>query len=236
MASDRDFHSPHYGRERLDAYARIPRHRHWDGYITVVVRGGYQEAGFDGRRNLAEGDVVVHRRFDAHLDHIGPKGAELVNLPLPPGLSLPVAFRVEDPDDLVRLAHSDPTEAARSLRPAGTVVSHSDWPDELALALSATHDQPLGNLANAIGLAAETLSRGFRAAYGITPARFRAEVRARQAMDMITRTKAGLASIASDCGFSDQPHLTRAIVDLTGRPPGRWRKSNPFKTGHPDLE
>jgi AraC-like DNA-binding protein len=236
MASDRDFHSPHYGRERLDAYARIPRHRHWDGYITVVVRGGYQEAGFDGRRNLTEGDVVVHRRFDAHLDHVGPGGAELVNLPLPPGLPLPAAFRIEDPDELARLAHSDPVEAVRSLCPAGTVASQADWPDTLALSLSTSDGRRLGSLANSIGLAAETLSRGFRAAYGITPARFRAEVRARQAMDMIFQTNAGLASIANDCGFSDQPHLTRAIVDLTGRTPGHWRRSNPFKTGRSECD
>jgi AraC-like DNA-binding protein len=55
-------------------------------------------------------------------------------------------------------------------------------------------------------------------------------------MDMIIRTNAGLASIASECGFSDQPHLTRAIVDLTGKTPGRWRKSNPFKTGQSEHE
>ena len=230
------FHSPHYGLERLDAGISIPRHRHWDGYITVVVRGGYQEAGFDGRRNVTEGDVVVHRRFDAHLDHIGPKGTELINLPLPAGLSLPAAFRIEDPDELVRRAQSDPVEAAQSLRPTGTVASQADWPDRLALILSAPHEQRLGTLAASIGLAAETLSRGFRAAYGITPARFRAEVRVRQAMDLIVRTNAGLASIANDCGFSDQPHLTRSIVDLTGRTPGHWRRSNPFKTGQSDLE
>jgi AraC-like DNA-binding protein len=229
MDSGYDFHSPHFGRERLEAHACIPRHHHWDGYITVVLGGGYQEAGFDGRRNLAAGDVVVHRRFDAHLDNIGSRGAELFNLPLLLGLALPVAFRIDDPDALARLAESSPIEAALALRPDGAVAIQSDWPDKLALDLTASHGQRLGDWADAMGLAAETLSRGFRAAYGITPARFRAEVRARRAMEMVDQTEISLASVAIDCGYSDQPHLSRAIVELTGRSPGRWRRSNSFK-------
>ena len=229
MHSGYDFHPPHFGRERLNARACITRHRHWNGYITVVLGGRYQEAGLDGRRDLAAGDVVVHRRFDAHLDCVGPNGAELINLPLPPGSSLPTAFRVEDPDRVARLAESDPATAARTLRPDGAVAIQSDWPDRLALLLTAPNQQRLGQWADSIGLAAETLSRGFRAAYGITPARFRAEARARRAMEMILATETSLASVAIDCGYSDQPHLSRAIVELTGRSPGHWRRSNPFK-------
>ena len=236
MASGYDFHSPHFGRERLGAHKRIARHHHWGGYVTVVLGGGYQEAGFDGRLNLVPGDVVVHRRLDAHLDHIGPGGADLVNLPLPHGLSLPTTFRVDDPDEVARIAEVDLVEAARRLRPHGDVTTQSDWPDTLALVLTASDEQRLGQWADGMGLAAETLSRGFRAAYGITPARFRAEVRARRAMEMILEGDTSLASIAIDCGYSDQPHLSRAIVGLTGQPPGRLRKSNSFKKGdHPPF-
>jgi len=236
MAPGSEFHSPTFGRERLGAHECIPRHHHWGGYITVVLGGGYQEAGFAGRLNLAPGDVVVHRRLDAHLDHIGPGGAELVNLPLPPGLPLPTTFRVEDPDELARMAETNPFEAAHALRPNGDVTIQSDWPDRLALVLTASNEQRLGQWADGMGLAAETLSRGFRAAYGITPARFRAEVRARRAMEMILQGDTSLASIAIDCGYSDQPHFSRAIVGLTGKSPGRLRKSNSFKKGgHPPF-
>ena len=233
MVSGYDFHSPHFGRERLDSHKRIARHHHWGGYITVVLGGGYQEAGFDGRLNLVPGDVVVHRRLDAHLDHIGPGGAELVNLPLPPGLSLPATFTIDDPDELARMAEFDPVEAAHRLRPNGEVTTQGDWPDALALVLTAANEQRLGQWADGMGLAAETLSRGFRAAYGITPARFRAEVRAQRAMEMILQGSTSLASIAVDCGYSDQPHLSRAIAGVTGESPGRLRKSNSFKKGEP---
>ena len=231
MASASDFHLPHFGRERLSANERIARHRHWGGYITVVIGGQYEEAGFGGRMILSAGDVVVHGRFDAHLDQIGSRGAELVNLPLPAGLQLPASFTIDDPDELARLAETDLREAAHSLQPCGEITTRADWPDLLALVLACAESEPLGVWADNMGIAAETLSRGFRAAFGVTPARFRGEVRTRRAMEMIFQTDASLAEIAVDCGYSDQPHLTRAVVELTGKPPGKWRSSNSFKNG-----
>jgi AraC-like DNA-binding protein len=48
---------------------------------------------------------------------------------------------------------------------------------------------------------------------------------------MIQESDTSLAAIAAECGFADQPHLTRAVASLTGCPPGFWRRrSIPFKT------
>ena len=76
-----------------------------------------------------------------------------------------------------------------------------------------------------MGLAAESVSRGFRRAYGVSPRRYRLEVRARRALGLIEDGRQGLAAIAQDCGFADQPHLTRTLSAITGRTPGRWRRS-----------
>ena len=229
MAAGAHFHSAAYRRERLDAGSSLPRHRHRDGYITVVLGGGYHEAGLDGRWDLEPGSVVVHRPYDAHVDHIGASGAELINLPLPVDLCLPVAFTIADPDAIAHLAETDLQAAAAALAPQATVAAASDWPDRLAADLARQTGLRLGDWADAAGLAAETLSRGFRLAFGLTPARFRAEIRARQAIIMVEHSDLGLAAIAADCGYADQPHLNRALVELTGLPPGTWRRSNPFK-------
>jgi AraC-like DNA-binding protein len=224
-----EFRSPWFGRERLDARRSIARHRHQHGYIAVVLSGSYQEAGLDGRRNLTAGHVVVHHPFDAHLDHVGLAGAEVLNLPLPECSSLPTAFFIDDPDAVARLAETDPVGAVTLLQPAGEVCAGSDWADRLAAALVQNSDQRLADWAGEAGLAPETLSRGFRAAYGVTPARFRIEARARRAMTMIERGDAGLAAVAADSGFADQSHLTRIIFELTGQTPGNWRRSISFK-------
>ncbi|HEX6661736.1 MAG TPA: helix-turn-helix transcriptional regulator [Sphingomicrobium sp.] len=221
------------GRETLGPGVSIPRHRHRGGYVAVVLSGGYQEAGLAGRFDVSAGDVVVHREFDAHLDHVRDRGAEILNLPLPPGTKLPSAFRIADPDAIVRLAERDTVAAAMSLVPMSGVVPANDWPDELASDLNRDSGHRLRCWAHARNLAPETLSRRFRMAYGLTPAAFRAEARAQRAFTLVCESDASLASIAADCGFADQPHLTRAIVRLTGHPPGFWRGSIPFKTrGH----
>lgn len=230
MWNTAEFRLASSGREKLGPRVSIPRHRHRHGYIAVVLSGNYQEAGLAGRFGLQAGDVVVHHAFDAHLNHVSTSGAEVLNLPLPQDAVLPAAFTIADADAIVRLAERDPMAAAQALEPLATVSVAEDWADTLALAIAADSDCRLGSWAERHGFAAETLSRGFRRAYGLTPARFRSEMRAHQAMRLIVESTMPLAAIAADCGFADQPHLTRAIVQLTGRPAGYWRRSIPFKT------
>jgi AraC-like DNA-binding protein len=230
MSRSLDFRKAHFGREKLGPGLSIARHRHRQGYIAVIISGGYQEAGLGGRFNLQAGDVVVHRAFDAHLDRVNGVGAEVINLPLP-AASLPPVFRIEDPDAIARLAEHDPAAAALSITPAGVTTRMADWPDDLALCLKEAPDQELREWASERGLAPETLSRGFLKAYGVTPMRYRAELKAVRAISMIEETDFALSEIGFAAGFADQSHLTRSIVSLTGRPPGAWRrKSIQFKT------
>ena len=219
------------GFEKLEPELSIPRHRHRFGYIAVVLRGGYREAGLSGRLKLEAGDVVIHRAFDSHLDHVAAGGAGVLNLPLPDGAALPAAFRISDPDWIARVAERDCMAAALSLVPVDAVARADDWPDDLAAELESGGEILLRTWANEKGLAPETVSRGFRSAYGITPAAFRAELRTHRALELVCRSGAPLAAIAADCGFADQPHLTRAIARLTGQAPGFWRRTSiRFKT------
>lgn len=73
------------------------------------------------------------------------------------------------------------------------------------------------------GLARATLSRGFAAAYGVTPARYRADVR--------LVGPEPLVQLALALGYADQAHFSRA-VRATGMTPRQLRQSNPFKTPH----
>lgn len=222
------------GRQRLAPGHAMPRHRHAGAYAAIILRGSYVEAGDEGRRRVGPGDVLVHRAFDAHLDRVGLEGAEVLNLPLPDGERLPASLRARDPDVLARAAEAEPALAAALLaedNTAGPPVL-SDWPDLLAAALRARPDLRLARWASELGLAPATVSRGFRLAFGTTPARYRAELRARRAWAALASTEP-LVSIAVECGFADQAHMTRAVKALTGAPPSAWRTrtSSPFKTG-----
>ena len=221
------------GRQKVSGGARHARHRHATPYAAIILRGGYEEAGERGRVRVCADDIVLHDAFDAHCDRFEQCASEILNLPLSlHGAPSTVTARTDDVDAIVRIAERNTREAAaillQSLEPVD--AHQSDWQDELAADLWRQPDLCLARWARAHGLAPETISRGFARLYGVSPARFRADVRARRAWNMLRAGQAPLAEIAHGAGFADQPHFTREIVRLTGRTPGAWCRSNPFKT------
>lgn len=207
----------------------LPRHRHAEGYVALVLSGAYEEAGDHGRRRARPGDVIAHSPFEAHLNRTPLAGAVVLNLPPVAGLS---AFgRIADPDAVVRAFERNAAEAANILAAQFQPVNAglADWPDLLAQALAGPRFA-LSEWAHAMGLSPEHVSRGFRKVYGVSPQRFGGEARNRAAWRALTEGTAPLAEVALAHGFADQAHLTRSLRAFTGRTPGAWRTSSAFKT------
>lgn len=208
----------------------IARHRHGGAYAAVVLEGRYVEAGEGGRWRVEPGDVLVHPAFAIHADWVGRGGARVLNLPLRGAVPLPPAFRARDPQRLLELAC-----AGEPFMPAGPVQAlaplQQDWPDALAAALRADPGLALGTWCRHAGLAPATLSRGFAAVYGVTPARYRADLRLSQALARLAGPEP-LVQLALALGYADQAHLSRAVRAATGMTPRQLRQSNPFKTPH----
>jgi AraC-like DNA-binding protein len=213
-----------FGLHRYQAGAPMPRHRHDDPYMAIVVAGGYLEAGDSGRIEARAGDVLLHAQFDAHRDAFLRGGATVLNLPLAPHATSGFG-RISDADALVRLAERDPWEASRHALDeiAMRTAPLSDWPDLLAAALREDPDLSISAWAAHMGLAPASVSRGFAKAYGISPKRFRFEVRARHGARRLRSWQGSLASLAAELGFADQAHMSRAIAAMTGQPPARLR-------------
>jgi AraC-like DNA-binding protein len=214
--------------------ARFGRHVHQQAYATLVLSGGYEEAGDLGRFQVAAGDVVFHDRFEAHSDTFPARGAEVLNLRLPTGCRYsPGMARAADPDSVARLAERDHREAVHLLvsTAASITPQPGDWADQLGAALIQTPSLQLSRWGETHGVTSWAISRGFVQAFGVTPEAFRARARARHALRSIETTGQPLASIAADLGFSDQPHMTRSIHALTGSTPRALRHAaNAFKT------
>lgn len=205
------------------AFERMPRHRHSEGYVALVLAGGYVEAGDRGRLRVEAGQAVVHGAYESHGNAFSGAGARVLNLP---ALGAPVSEvlgQVDDADAIARLVERDVGEAAallgRSFHPSAARLN--DWPDLLAAALAADPNLGLTEWAAATGIAPQSLSRGFRQAYGVSPKRYRLELRALQALRRLPAWPGSMAMLAAETGFADQAHLTRAIVALTGRTPKR---------------
>jgi AraC-like DNA-binding protein len=199
--------------------ALVARHHHLAPYAALVLSGGYVEAGDRGRFRAEAGDVLIHGRFEAHQDRFGSCGAAILNLPLAVAPAWPFG-RVGDPDAVVRAAERDPTAATRLLIETSVPATGlDDWPDLLAEALRGDHARPIGEWASSFGLRPQSLSRGFRLAYGVSPQRYRLELRAARAARTAAAGAGRLAELAAEAGFADQPHMTRAIRAVYGAPP-----------------
>ena len=205
--------------ERAAAGQHIARHHHEGAYAALILSGGYLEAGDQGRIRTRPGEVVFHSAFEGHCNCIAGSGAAILNLPLAdtPDFSLGVC---SDPDVVARLAERDPSAAVEWLLATtlASVAPTIDWPDQLASDLRSNRAGRLDCWAAEHFLSPSELSRGFRAAYGVSPKRFRLELRASRAARRIAGG-ARLSDAAFAAGFADQPHMTRTISTMFGRSP-----------------
>jgi AraC-like DNA-binding protein len=220
-----EFRSVVAGVETLCRGASMARHHHDQGYATIVLAGSVTEVSFAGRMYAEAGDVLLHGRFDCHLDKGGRKvPLQILRLPWPHD-TIEGQFRVRDPDALARLAEVDPERASarlhEELRPVAARERY--WVDDLADTLRGGSDLPLQDWAEIRGLRPTTVSAVFRREFGVYPKRFRLESRTRLAWREIVRSTAPLTDIALNLGFSDLPHLSRSIHVFTGRSPSGWR-------------
>jgi AraC-like DNA-binding protein len=228
--------SPHFRRvtpgiETLPCSFSLPRHRHLRAYATVVMAGCFEESGYVGRIRATAGDVLIHPSLDCHANQMISAGVKLIRLDWADTSGIGGLYHLDEVDELARTAEKDVMEAARLLERALRKKSlpspgrRNDWPDLLLVDLAMNASTEIGVRAEVNGLARETVSRGFAAAYGIVPSVLRAELRARTAWLRVTRGSDCLCSIAADTGFADQAHMTRWIHRITGAPPAVWRRN-----------
>lgn len=200
----------------------LPRHRHGSAYVSLVMDGGYRERGSMGRWSIEPGQLVAHASFECHDNLVARSGAWVLNIPVPPFAMLPPVFTVDNPDAIIwAVRHGLPV--APYLRPVGVISPClDDWPDMLAARL---RREPISITAWAAeaGLAPATVSRGFDAAFGVSPARYRLENQTLRAIRLIGTTAEPIATVATICGFADQAHLSRAVRSVSGHTPRAWR-------------
>ena len=207
--------------------AEIGRHYHVRPYATLVLEGGYEEAGDQGRYQVVAGDVLLHPAFSAHRDRVAHARTLVLDLQLPlDGREWPGLARLANPDLVIRAAAADMRQAQALLIEGLTPLKRerADPADRLANALTSDPSQAIGEWAAVHDHSREWLSRRFKRLYGVDSALFRAEARSRLAWRRIVTSNEPLAGIAVECGFADQPHMTRAIGRLTGRSPNAWRR------------
>ena len=81
-------------------------------------------------------------------------------------------------------------------------------------------------LAEQVSLSVSHFVRSFKQSHGVTTRQYIIRLRLERAQSMMGSTNELLSGIASECGLSDQAHLTRLFRRNVGETPHAWRRSH----------
>jgi len=91
-------------------------------------------------------------------------------------------------------------------------------------------DLTLEEIARECGLSVAHFARAFRESCGITPHKWLVSRRVERARSLLRHTDLPLSTVAAECGFADQAHLTNVFSRAVGTPPGAFRRYWNVKT------
>ena len=231
------------GEVRMAAATRLAAHRHAWGQLCFVLDGAYEEV-WDGRpQPLVAGDLFYRppgfphaNRFDEEVTTLLVSAAprRLAALAgtgprrLPPWIVGPLHREIEPLlgeargdlpllEDLSSLLLSRIERTAPAPAPAWLLAAEAVVRRRL--------DRPLGlsAVARTVGVHRATLAAGTRRHRGCTFGELVRRARVRHAADLLRHGDRPLADVALECGFADQPHLTRTFRVLIGTTPARFR-------------
>ena len=215
----------------------LAMHRHHQGYIALVLDGGYDEVSVDGRYVCDSTTLVWHPPFHLHENRFRKTGATVLNLPVPASATPPATYRVcfgAEVRAIAKLAETDINAAANAAFEAlhCSLIPANDTPDWIhAIAHALRRDSHLGAsslisaLAKSQGMSPEHVARQFKKYFAVSPSAYRREHRVRRAMHLIQHGGRP-ANVAYRCGYADQSHLVKEFRKVTGATPG------PFSSKH----
>jgi AraC family transcriptional regulator len=248
-----DFHDFNVAEVRYAAGVSLASHAHDFTYLSLVLRGSFEERVGRKVEFARSASVVIMPRGMTHGEDIGPLGARSVTIALK-STFLEEAANGEQPLGQWRWFHSGPvarimlriyqeylladTQTELGLGESvfellGTIggekeLKVSSARPSVAAALELLHARGtegmrLAALAADLGRDPAYLARAFRQQLGCTMSEYRRRLWVRQAAHLLTSTKAPLSHVALAAGFADQSHLCRVFKAELGTTPQTYR-------------
>jgi hypothetical protein len=103
--------------ESLVPNFHAPRHMHGSAYVAIITNGRYREAGDQGVFDVSAGDVLFHTNYESHANWIAGTGAQVINVDLDHQICFPPAFRVADPQLLIKTAQLSKRDVLSLMHP-----------------------------------------------------------------------------------------------------------------------
>jgi AraC family transcriptional regulator len=230
---------------------RVAPHRHESAYLSLVLRGGYEEHLGARTRTCSSGTVTFHVAGEQHSDHFGANGArtftiefedqwlarasfaqqpvELQGGPIA-ALLLRTSAELARMDDVAPLAIEGlAMEAVAEIVRSGRRDAGCLPPPWLERARELVAEEfrerlTLGDIAAEAGVHPVHLVREFRRFYGSTIGAAIRQRRIELASRRLATTGDAIVEIALDAGFANQSHFSAAFKRVTGLSPARYRR------------
>ncbi len=87
-----------------------------------------------------------------------------------------------------------------------------------------TQDLSVLDLATLTGMSESHFSRSFNRSVGIAPYQYLMQQRVERAKQLLEKQSIAISTIALDCGFANQTHLTKVFRQMTGMTPKAYQK------------
>jgi AraC family transcriptional regulator len=213
----------------------IDRHSHDTAKLAILIEGGATERiGADVVEHGAY-EVIARPPYRPHENQYHAAGARsiVVELESPVrfaigrlapehGRRIVAAVRAPRAERAraVRAAIADTATALAQARPRATPAWLEHAREELLAELVAP--PTIAELARRVGVHPIHLAQAFHRRWNLTPGRYVRSHRVFRAVELIARGL-GLAQVASEVGFADQSHMTRAIRDARKAAPRALR-------------
>ncbi|MBC9929117.1 helix-turn-helix transcriptional regulator [Chitinophaga qingshengii] len=251
FGKEQQFNESAFFKLNITAYqpdTHIHAHYHENAYLSLLVRGGYDEVNRHSEDEILPGEILFRPAGYTHANHFRQQPGQCLNIefkrealqeltldkPLPSSLMI---YKVGTFHYLYRLLHAFLRDPATCMTEeyilgwlseitAVKLPSRLPWFTQAKTILENELDthHTIQSIADRVFVHPIYLARAFKEKEGMTVGGYQLKMKVEKAMALLFTTRLPVTDIAFTAGFSDTSHLIRVFRTYYGSTPLQFRR------------